>query len=161
MKNLCNYILDIFFPKKCMFCKKEGSLICEDCLSLIEVNKIQYCNCFNNPQKCLKCDECNDNIDAVYTILNNKQKIAKMLFEKAQKFPELNNALCFLILSHVKDIKKNTTIVPQGKRVEKLAKRLSELLKLNNNGDNIIILAENYPFNVSRKATIITLFRDL
>jgi hypothetical protein len=160
MKIIGNYILDILFPKKCMFCGKENSLICEDCLSLIEVNKIQYCNCFKDPKKCIRCENCDPNIDAVFTILNKDQKIAKMLFEKSQKFPELNNALCFLIIQQLKSIDINTTIIPQTKRVEKLAKKLSDILKLKG-GNNIIILSENYPFQVNKKVTIVTLFRDL
>jgi len=166
MKNMCNYILNLIFPKKCMFCHREGFFICEDCLSLIEINQIQYCNCFTNPQKnILKCQNCNKEICGVYTVLNSKQKIAKILFEKSQKNPELNLALSFLIISHLRDItiSKNSIIIPQSKRVEKLAETLSEILKLNNNNENIIILSENYPFEIrgNKKATIVTLFRDI
>ncbi len=34
-----NKILDLLFPQFCLKCKKEGFLICPDCLSLIDINQ--------------------------------------------------------------------------------------------------------------------------
>ncbi len=38
-----NFILDVLFPTCCVNCGKEGSYLCEDCQSLIEVLEYQYC----------------------------------------------------------------------------------------------------------------------
>lgn len=36
-EKLKDFFLDIFFPKSCLFCQKEGSYLCEDCLPLFNV----------------------------------------------------------------------------------------------------------------------------
>lgn len=39
MKKVLNLLLDLFFPKFCLGCKKEGTFLCEDCFSIIEFAK--------------------------------------------------------------------------------------------------------------------------
>ncbi len=35
-----NFLLDIFFPKFCFGCKKEGGYLCEDCKSIINISQV-------------------------------------------------------------------------------------------------------------------------
>lgn len=37
-KNIKNLIIDSLFPKNCFGCRKEGSLLCEDCKSLLDIS---------------------------------------------------------------------------------------------------------------------------
>ena len=39
-KNIASGIKELFFPKRCFFCKKYGSLLCDDCESLLDVHSI-------------------------------------------------------------------------------------------------------------------------
>jgi ComF family protein len=49
LKKVWNFILDLLFPIKCIGCQKEGRFLCNDCLSLIILNKIQNCPKCNKP----------------------------------------------------------------------------------------------------------------
>ena len=37
MEKIKQFILDIFFPKFCLNCNREGNYICSDCFSLIDI----------------------------------------------------------------------------------------------------------------------------
>ena len=37
LKKLSNFILDLFFPKKCLGCNKTGTYICNDCLDKVNI----------------------------------------------------------------------------------------------------------------------------
>lgn len=39
MEKIFKFFLDLFFPKFCLGCKKEGTFLCEDCFSVIEFAK--------------------------------------------------------------------------------------------------------------------------
>lgn len=48
IKKLFNLLLDIFFPIKCVNCKKDGGWLCPDCLeksNFLKVIKCPYCKC--------------------------------------------------------------------------------------------------------------------
>jgi len=59
-KKIWNFILDLLFPIKCIGCQKEGKFLCDDCFSLIILNKIQNCPRCGKPsifgRFCKKCD---------------------------------------------------------------------------------------------------------
>jgi ComF family protein len=111
-------IWDIVFPKKCINCKKEGSHLCEDCLSLIEINPYQYCLC-EKLEKRDKCDNCkNRYLDKILSAASFKNKILK---EAVHKFKygyikDLCQPLAILILSHFEvaniEINDSFVIVP-------------------------------------------------
>ena len=70
-------ILDILFPKICINCNKEGSFLCDDCLSLIEVNHFQYCLC-EKLEKKNKCNCCKKrNLDKVFSATSFENKIVQ------------------------------------------------------------------------------------
>lgn len=74
-------IMDLFYPKTCFGCKKEGKYLCFDCLSTLEILNYQYCLCNSNPKrvvsifnngKCIKCkDKKLDGLFFAFTYENN------------------------------------------------------------------------------------------
>ena len=41
--HLKNFLLDLIFPVRCIACKREGELLCSNCVEKIELNKKQFC----------------------------------------------------------------------------------------------------------------------
>lgn len=62
-----NFLLDILFPKFCINCKREGSYLCEDCLSLIDIFDKQY----PGP----------DSLDGLFCAASYENKIIKNLID--------------------------------------------------------------------------------
>lgn len=158
MNKAYNYILNILFPKTCINCKKQGDFICEDCLSLIELNKIQYCACLTNPKKgVINCENCEGKI---YTIFNKKQKLAKLLVYKSDILLDLNKHLSYLIIIFLKE--NNVVINPNhifySEELPNLALELNKNLNLK--GSQKILIVKNYKKNTKYKLCI-SLFRDL
>ena len=111
-------IWDVIFPKKCINCRREGSYLCEDCLSLVEINPYRYCLC-EKMEKKDKCDGCKDrNLDKLLSASSFKNKIVK---EAVHKFKygyikDLAQPLALIILSHLQavdaEIDRSFVIVP-------------------------------------------------
>ena len=99
-------LLNLFFPKQCISCKKEGSFLCDDCLSLIEVNHFQYCLC-EKLEKNNKCNLCKErNLDKVFSASSFKNKIVQKAIHKLKYsyIKELSIPLAFLIIKHLQVI---------------------------------------------------------
>ena len=178
MKNMYNYILNLLFPKKCINCGRENSFLCEDCLSLIEINEINYCACVTNPLKnTLKCEKCPQSISAVFTILNERQKLSQKLLKKSEIIPELNVYFSYLIISYLKKIttinlNDSFSLFPENKSVKYLTEKLSKFtkIKIADKSKNILLITKKYPsediFETIKllKADniyIVTLFREI
>lgn len=153
MNNIYNYILNLFFPKKCINCGRENSFLCDDCLSLIELNKINYCACVKTPLKDkLKCNNCPPKICSVFTIFNEEQKLVQKLFSKSKSIPELNIYFCYLIITHLKNITNtvldNTFVINyDNDEVKNIAQSLSKFIKIsiNTKSKNILLITKKYP----------------
>lgn len=111
-------ILNILFPKNCINCKKEGSYLCDDCLSLIEVNHFQYCLC-EKLEKNDKCNNCrNKHLDKLFSSTSFKNNIVKNTINKLKHshIKELSIPLAYLILKHLQiincKIDKNFILIP-------------------------------------------------
>lgn len=178
MNNMYNYILNLFFPKKCINCGRENSFLCDDCLSLIELNKMVYCACPKASLKNkLKCANCPSNIYAVFTIFNEKQKLVQKLFQKSKSMPELNIYFCYLIITHLKNLTNivldNTfTINYDSAEIKNIAESLSKFTKipLNTKAENVLLITRKYPNeNIlkkietlkTKKIYVISLFRQI
>lgn len=174
MKNMYNYILNLLFPKKCINCGKENSFLCEDCLSLVEINEINYCACPQNPIKNkLKCDNCPQFLSAVFTVLNEKQKISKYLVLKSETLPELNLYLSYLIVTYLKkttnlNLNNNFSLFPKNKLTETLSKFTK--IPITNKGENILLIIKKYPCEdiskiietlEAKNVYILSLFREI
>ena len=168
-----NYILNLFFPKKCIRCKREGTYLCEDCLSLIELNQINYCACFKKPVKYrLRCDNCPRNIKAVFTVLNEKQRLAQKVYYRAKKLAGLNVYFSYLITTYLKNISfelNNSFTICYENEVKGIAEDLSKFTKLPLNSDlkNVLLLMKKYPNQdilkqfENRNVYVISLFREI
>src|SRR4030042_5864117 len=62
LKILKKFILDLFFPKKCLGCGKNGTYICQSCLDKIEIVQNNQCPFCDRPiPATLICRPCQKN----------------------------------------------------------------------------------------------------
>ncbi len=108
--NISKIIENIFFPRFCVGCNKEGSFLCEDCFFLIEAMEKTYCLCENPKTGVLKCKKCRlQSLDALYFASPLKGVLAKDIFKKYTKEPflkDLSYPLSGLVLRHFLSLKK-------------------------------------------------------
>lgn len=90
-----NLFLDIFFPKFCLFCGKEGSFLCQDCFSLLEINDTHK---FYQGKY----------LDDLYFSVDYQFFVKKLLylFKYEPLIKELGKELSSLILAHFRIIEK-------------------------------------------------------
>ena len=147
-----NFLLDFFFPKFCFSCGKEGSYLCPDCQSILEISQYQYCLCQkpNRLQKGGKCPKCHSKkLDGLYFAIDYQKILIKKLIQKFKYHPfikELAKTLSFLIITHFQLLDNkpdfsNSILVPiplNEKRLkwrgfnqsEEIARELSKFLKI-------------------------------
>ena len=154
-----NFMLDLAFPKFCLGCKKEGTFLCQDCRSLLDINEFDYCLCDKKPfrlppeQKSGKCQRCqNKKLSGLYFALPYKDKLLtkKLIYQfKYQPYlKELAETLSSILIEHFVISQKNTDEiwensvlmpVPLHKKKskergynqsEELAKELAKILKI-------------------------------
>lgn len=135
-ENNKNFLLDIFFPKFCLGCNKEGGYLCADCRAIIEVS-----NCHQrNRTKYLS--------DLYFSLPYRKALVKKMIwfFKYEPLVKELSKTLSSLIIEHLELIDQKPDFsgfrlipIPLEDRKlkwrgfnqsEELAKELSESLKI-------------------------------
>ena len=108
-------LLNILFPKACIFCKRTGFHLCEDCFSLIEINPYQYCICGKTKEK-YKCSECLSALDGLFVCTRQNQTIVDKIINSYSKIKELSLPLSMIILTHFlllgKDSFPNFVILP-------------------------------------------------
>jgi ComF family protein len=122
-------IWDIIFPKKCINCGREGSFLCEDCLSLIPINPFEYCLC-EKMEKRNKCNNCkNKHLDKILSATDFNNKIVKEAIHKLKYgfIEEISIPLAFLVLSHLQaincQIDKSFVIIPVPMHIKKKKRR--------------------------------------
>ena len=106
ISKISNGVLDLFFPKFCFNCKKEGSYLCQDCQSLLEISQYQYCLC-PKPKRLFqggKCQTCRSKkLDGLYFAIPYQSPLIKELIQKFKYHPfakELAETLSLLIITH-------------------------------------------------------------
>lgn len=106
LKQVINLVFDIFFPKLCLGCDKEGFYLCEDCKACIEISENIFCLC-NTPKrisrsgKCKLCEK--EDLDGIYSAAPYQNRLVKKLisqFEEEPYLKELSTPLSDLIISH-------------------------------------------------------------
>jgi ComF family protein len=157
VNNSKNFVLDLFFPAFCLGCQKEGSYLCQDCRSLLEILENDYCLCEKNPLKLYsksgKCSKCQDkNLSGLYFALAYKENsLTKKLiynFKYQPYIKDLAKTLASILIEHfvlaqknTNDIWENSVLIPvpleksklksRGyNQSEELAKELSLVLKV-------------------------------
>ena len=84
------FILDLFFPKFCLSCKKEGAFLCEDCEALLKISSLHQ-------------RYQTENLSDLYFALEYKSPLIKKIIQlfKYQPFAkELSIVLSKLIINH-------------------------------------------------------------
>lgn len=169
-----NFVLDLFFPKFCLGCQKEGSYLCEDCKAILEISEFDYCLCNKNPfrlatnQKSGKCRRCQDKkLSGLYFALPYKEKsLTRKLIHQFKYAPYIKNLakpLAGLLVEHFMLAQKNTDEiwengilipVPLDKnklkirgynQAEELAKELSKIIKIAVVSDCLIKIKKTKP----------------
>lgn len=154
-----NFALDLLFPKFCLGCQKEGTFLCEDCKSTLEIAEYDYCLCSKKPllippaQNFGKCNKCSSKkLSGLYSALPYKEKsLTRKLIHQFKYKPYTKNLaepLASLIIEHfiitqknTDDIWQNSVLVPvplfykklkerDYNQSEELAKELSKILKI-------------------------------
>jgi ComF family protein len=85
-----NFLLDLFFPKFCFGCQKEGSYLCQDCEGIVEISGFH--------QK-FKTEKIND----LYFAIDYQKPLIKSLIQKFKYNPfvkEISKPLSSLIKNH-------------------------------------------------------------
>jgi ComF family protein len=85
-----NFILDLFFPKICFGCQKEGGYLCQDCKAILGISGFH--------QKFQT-----ENLADLYFALDYQNSLIKKLIQKFKYEPfvkDLREPLSFLIIDH-------------------------------------------------------------
>ena len=154
MKNfnqIKKFLLDIFFPKFCLGCNREGTYFCEDCQACLEISEDNFCLC-QNPQRLTKAGKCkkcqHKELDGLYSAVPYQNKLVKKLIHQFKEEPfikELAEPLTDLIITHFLLSKKSEETwkgkilipLPLSKKeikrrgfnpVEEITKNLSKIL---------------------------------
>ena len=130
------FILDLLFPKFCISCGKEGSYLCQDCFSLIDILERQYCPFCPQPKVVLDGKTCNfckrsKSLNGLYCAASYNNFIVKKLINQFKYEPyikELSKPLSSLIVVHLINLDKvenfqDYILVPIPLHKKKLKKR--------------------------------------
>ncbi|MCX6722700.1 MAG: ComF family protein [Candidatus Staskawiczbacteria bacterium] len=115
------FVLDLFFPRFCLGCQKEGIYLCDDCRTLLDISEYDYCLC-DKPVRLLpdlkislpgKCNRCQDKrLSGLYFALPYKEKTLtrKLIYQfKYQPYlKDLSKTLASILIEHFVLSKKNT-----------------------------------------------------
>jgi len=109
-----NFLLDLLFPKFCISCGKEGSYLCQDCFSLIDILERQYCPFCPQPKVVIDGKTCNfckrsKSLNGLYCAASYNNFIVKKLINQFKYEPyikELSKPLSFLIIAHFINLNK-------------------------------------------------------
>lgn len=108
MRKILEKILEIVFPKKCLICSSEGSYLCEDCFSLIEIAVRSYCPFCEKPslsgKTCAFCQR-NHYLEGLIFAADYNQAILQRIIHSFKYPPylvDLKKDLSLIIISHFK-----------------------------------------------------------
>jgi len=78
LKEIRKFFLDIFFPKKCFGCQKEGNFLCKNCRNKIPIFSNYFCPLctkkLSSPAACLACLR-KTHISSLYVVSDYRNKI--------------------------------------------------------------------------------------
>ncbi len=131
-----NFLLELFFPSFCFGCGKEGTLLCYDCKSTLEISEYNYCLCSKNPLRLPlgasgKCSRCQDKkLSGLYFALSYKEKpLTRKLIHhfKYEYIKTLAPVLTDIVLEHFvlaknmeSHIWENSIIIPVPLEMKRL-----------------------------------------
>lgn len=107
-------ILNIILPQFCLGCQKEGRVVCEDCLALIDVCEFVYCPFCPKPERVFKKGKCkkhsNKFLNGLYFAADYQSELIKTMVWQFKYEPFLKILaphLAFLIITHFVKTKNN------------------------------------------------------
>ena len=143
--NTKNFAMDLLFPKFCLGCQREGSFLCEDCKTLLDISEFDYCLCDSRPirlppsqtlrQAQGKCSKCSDKkLAGLYFALSYKEKsLTRKLIHQFKYKPHIKNlskTLAGILIEHfiktgknTDDIWENSVLIPVPLHKNKLKER--------------------------------------
>ena len=174
MGKLKLFLLDLIFPKFCLGCKKEGTYLCEDCRTLLDIAEFNYCLCSSKPQRLPpdqkggKCNKCQDKrLSGLYFALPYKERALtrKLIYQFKYRpyLKDLAKTLAGILVEHLvisgkntNEIWQNSVLIPiplDDKKLksrgynqsEELAKELSEVLQIPMIYDNLVKVKTTKP----------------
>ena len=143
------FILNLLLPRVCLVCVREGSYLCPDCVSCLEILEYQHCLCLK-PRQSEKCPSClNKKLDKLYCAVSLENRLCQKLIRQFKQQPfikELAKPLTSLIIAHFFLLSKKPnlsdfTLIPIPREIKKtkrrgfnpaeeIAKELNELLEI-------------------------------
>jgi ComF family protein len=108
LMGLKKFLSDLLFPRFCLNCRKEGENLCQDCLSLIDLNQNSFCP-FCRPPKIVfdarTCPSCRKNrkLTGLFSATSYHNFTIKKLISQFKYQPfvrELGKTLASLIIQH-------------------------------------------------------------
>lgn len=169
------FLLNLFFPRFCLGCGREGNYLCQDCQSLIDISEHQYCP-FCHPPKIVfdgkTCSSCrrSKHLSGLYFAAPYRNPLVKKMISlfKYQPFiKELAHPLACLIITHFQMLSKTPTFFDKRKKDEfilipvplykkqlkargfnqagELAKELSLLLRISSMNNVLLKMKETLP----------------
>lgn len=158
--------LNLFFPRSCLFCQREGDFLCSDCSSLLEISEQNFCLCpepIRLPEtgKCRRCQK--KSLNGLYFAANYQNFFCQNLIQKFKYTPfikELARPLASLIISHFQLQGKSPEkdfffiAIPQTKgklrwrgfnQAEEIARELSNFWQISLILDCLIKIKETLP----------------
>lgn len=104
---LKNFLIHILFPQFCLNCKREGVLVCEDCLSSIDLSEFNYCPFCQTPKRVFEEGTCPSHrkmkLSGLFSATSYQNPLVKKLVSKFKYEPFLKNLtspLTSLIIAH-------------------------------------------------------------
>jgi len=126
-KKIKELFLDLFFPKFCLGCQKEGTYLCDDCRALLDISEFDYCLCGTKPLRLPiddpkgtpsgKCPRCYDpegtpKLSGLFSALPYKEKALtkKLIYQFKYKpyLKDLAKTLASILVEHFVISGKNT-----------------------------------------------------
>lgn len=101
-----DFFVNLFFPKFCFNCGKEGDYLCSDCLALIDILERQFCPVCGkrvlDGKTCLRCQS-KTKLNGLYFAVSYQNKLIKKLISQFKYKPfikDLSKTLASLIITH-------------------------------------------------------------
>ena len=124
IKKIIGLAGNAFFPKKCIVCGKEGELLCQDCLSLVDIFDSQFCPFCKRPRKVYgKAGKClehrNKKLDGLFAATSYQDKVVNKAIKMFKYNPFLKGLakpLAYLIVTHL-SLTENKDILSRKKSV--------------------------------------------
>ena len=138
LRKLKEAFLDILFPRSCFGCGREGSYLCQDCQSCLDISEDVFCLCsiprrlvFSSNMNSAKCGRClSKKLNGLFFPLSYQNNLIKELIRQFKYDPfvkELAKPLAELIIAHLnlidKEVWKNKILIPVPLHKKRLKQR--------------------------------------